>query len=203
MLKTSRAVALALLLGCSAGAFGGQIPRGIAQQIPPNYAVLGSARSVIDRTHEFYIVAIASRTERERNRGMDSSPTRPLLIFARRSEGRFELVGRNDQVVLRADDGGIAANGCDPFEERRIAIKGRYFTVENSVACGAHWTDYVTFRFDRMSKGYTFDNWRFQSWSLNRSNNQNAEALVPYPPRVVRSKGKRIPFAKWQRPLGG
>ena len=202
MLKTSSAVALAFFLGCSASALGAELPRGIVRQIPSGYVVLGSARSVVDRTHELYIVAIASRTETARNRQLENAPTRPLLIFERRPNGRFTLAGRNDHVVLRADDGGIAANGCDPFEERRIVIKGRYFTVENGVACGAHWTNYVTFRFDPASKGYIFDNWRFQSWSMNRSNDPNAEALVPDPPRVIRSTGKSVPFAGWQRPMG-
>lgn len=201
MLITSRAVALALFLGCSARAFGAELPRGIVEQFPAGYVALSSAKSVVDRTHEFYIVATASRTEKTaRNRQLDAAPTRPLLIFRRRPDGRFALAGRNDHVVLRADDGGIAANGCDPFEERKITTKGRYFTVEHGVACGAHWTDYVTFRFDPTSKNYIFASWRFQSWSMNRSNNSDAEALVPDPPRVVRSRGKRISFAGWQRP---
>ncbi|CAG9202720.1 hypothetical protein BVI434_180056 [Burkholderia vietnamiensis] len=39
-------------------------------------------------------------------------------------------------MVLRANDGGQ----CDPFEDGYdgLAVKGRYFTVQNGVACGAH-----------------------------------------------------------------
>ena len=203
MFKTSLAVALAFILVSSASASGAKLPRGIVRQIPPGYVALGSARAFVDRSHLFYIVALASRTETARKRQLDRAPMRPLLIFERRPNGGFALAGRNNRVVLRADDGGIAANGCDPFEERKIASRGRYFTVESGVACGAHWTDYVTFRFDPVSKGYIFDNRRFQSWSMNRSNDPNAEALVPDPPTVTRSKGKAVPFAEWQRPAGG
>jgi hypothetical protein len=123
------------------------------------------------------------------------------LTFQLRPTGRFELKERNDHVVLRTRDGGVAANGCDPFEEKRIVTKGRYFTVENGVACGAHWTDYVTFRFDPASNGYIFDNWRFQSWSMNPSSDPTADALVPNPPKIIRSKG-RIAFTQWRRPIG-
>jgi hypothetical protein len=131
------------------------------------------------------------------------APARPLLIFERRTDGKYVVAGRNDQIVLRANDGGVAANGCDPFGEGRIAIKGRYFTVENGVACGAHWIDYVTFRFDPASNGFLFDNWRVQSWSMNPSTDPNAEALVANPPRVVRSGRKKVSFSRWRRPPGG
>jgi hypothetical protein len=71
---------------------------------------------------------------REPRRGPDRAraPARPLLIFERRLPGRYALIARNDDVILRADDGGI--NGCDPFEGGKIVAKGRYFTVEQGAA---------------------------------------------------------------------
>ncbi|MEX6874007.1 hypothetical protein AB2D09_33980, partial [Pseudomonas aeruginosa] len=92
----------------------------------------------------FEIVAIGRKDEEALAKSGDAS-ARPLMIFERRS-GRFFPVGRNDQVVLKADEGGQ----CDPFldGDAPIATKGRYFTVQNGVACGQHWTDYITFRLD-------------------------------------------------------
>lgn len=196
-----RTALIALSLGCSSGANAAELPTEIVSQLPPNYVVLSSATLTPHPAHEFYVVVVGSRKESKSYlTTSDKAPARPLLIYERSAQGRYVLTSRNDNVVLRADDAGIAGNGCDPFEERQIAVKGRYFTVEHGVACGAHWTDYITFRFDPASKAFVFDNWRFQSWSMNRSDDPNAEALVSDPPTVVRSKGKRIPFAMWQRP---
>ncbi len=83
-----------------------------------------------------------------------------------------------------------------------IAVEGRYFTVENGVACGQHWTDYVTFRLDPAAGRFVFDNERTQSWSLNTSTAPDAEALVPDgAPAIWRGiRGAPIAFADWRRP---
>jgi hypothetical protein len=177
-------------------------PNAIAGQLPPGYAVLGSARASVESGQTFYFVALGSKRELKGDlAAQDRAPARPLLIFEQRPNGRYELVGRNDDVVMRADDGGIAGNGCDPFEEHHIAVKGAYVTVENGVSCGAHWTDYVTFRFDPAVRGYVFDNWRFESWKLNPSSDPDAEALAPDAHHLVRPrKGHTVPFASWRRP---
>jgi hypothetical protein len=131
--------------------------------------------------------------------GPDAAPPRPLLVFQRQADGSFTLLGRNDGVVMRADQGGQ----CDPFldGDATIAVKGRFFTVENGVACGSHWTDYVTFRFDDAAGGYVFDNERLDSWSFNTSNDPNADALVEDggAPKVTRgSRTHPVPFADWR-----
>ena len=128
---------------------------------------------------------------------LGTAPARPLLIFEWRDKG-FVLVGRNDAVVLKADEGGQ----CDPFLDGggTIAVKGRFFTVENGVACGQHWTDFVTFRLDDRV-GFVFDNERSESWSMNASNDPDAEALVRDGPPTVRrlTPGRLVPFAQWRR----
>lgn len=182
---------LILLCFAAGPALAADLPVEISRQLPPGYDVLASTRAPVDGGHLFYVVALGSAR----------TPARPLLIFERRPEGGYGLVGRNDEVVLRAGDAGIAGNGCDPFEDGRIVAKGPYLTVENDVACGAHWTDYVTFRFDPQLRGYVFDNWRFQSWKLNPSNRSDADALVLDTNRVVRApKGRKTPFPTWRRP---
>jgi hypothetical protein len=188
---------LALLCFAAGAASAADLPNEITKQLPPGYGVLASTRASVDGGHLFYIVALDATHE---PKASDRAPARPLLIFERRPDGRYGLAGRNDEVVLRADDAGLAGNGCDPFEDGQIVVKGPYFTVENGVACGAHWTDYVTFRFDPQIKSYAFDNWRFQSWKLNPKNDPDADALVPEVSRLVRApKGAKTPFATWRR----
>jgi hypothetical protein len=191
------------LLCCAAGtASAADLPNEIARQLPPGYVVLASTRASVEGGHLFYVVALGSTRERSLSPNTsDRSPARPLLVFERRPDRGFELAGRNDQVVMRADDAGLAGNGCDPFEDGHIVAKGPYLTVENGISCGAHWTDYVTFRFDPQLRGYAFDNWRFQSSKLNPNDGPDADALVPDVSRVVRApKGRKTPFATWRRP---
>lgn len=167
-----------------------------AALIPAGYKVLASAHITAGHpTRRFVIVATGRRNENSRTRS-GAAPARPLLIFEEKS-GRHVLQGRNDHVVFRRDEGGQ----CDPFldGEPTIATKGRYFTVENGVACGQHWTVYVTFRLDDRV-GFIFDNLHAERWILNPSDAPDAEALVrDGPPRVVRDPPSRVTaFAAWR-----
>jgi hypothetical protein len=176
------------------------LPPGFAGQLPSGYEVLANVHlSVGHPLRSFEIVALGRKDEEERAKSRDA-PARPLLVFERKG-GRFVQTGRNDHVVFKADEGGQ----CDPFldGDATIAVKGRYFTVQNGVACGEHWTDYITFRLDDHAGGFVFDNARSESWTLNPSNDPNAEALVREgKPRVVHERpGHVTPFAAW-RPEG-
>lgn len=173
-----------------------RLPNGIVKALPPGYDILASARlSSGNPARSFAVVALGRKYEGTRKKGGEAPP-RPLLIFEAKG-GRFVLIARNDHVVLKADEGGQ----CDPFldGDATVATKGRYFTVQNGVACGQHWTDYITFRLDDRA-GFVFDNERMESWTLNPSNDPNAEALVrDGPPRVVRDRPAHItPFAAWR-----
>ena len=120
------------------------------------------------------------------------------MLPVRLPSSDFQQTGRNDQVVMRADEGGQ----CDPFLDggNTIAVKGPYFTVENGVACGQHWTDYITFRFDDARGRYVFDNERLQSSTMNPSRDPNAEAMVTSVPEVHRGdRAKPVPFTDWRR----
>ena len=171
------------------------VPAGIDRQLLKGYEVLSNVHisAAVDR--RFYIIALGRNNEDVRRVRKEGASARPLLIFEQRG-GRFILIGRNDRVVLRADEGGQ----CDPFLDGggTIAVKGSYFTVENGVACGQHWTDYVTFRFDNRH-GFVFDNERTESWTMNQSHDPNAEALVREgPPTVRRDKlGHVTAFSAW------
>jgi hypothetical protein len=173
------------------------LPTGITGQLPPGHSVLASVKLTDGKTgRSFQIVALGRSDEDAQRQRSGEAPVRPLLVFERRG-GQFVAAGRNDHVVMRADEGGQ----CDPFldGDATIAVKGRYFTVENGVACGQHWTDNITFRLDDRL-GFVFDNERVESWSMNPSNAPDAEALVKDgPQQVVRDKpGHVTPFATWR-----
>ena len=105
-----------------------------------------------------------------------TAPERPLLLFRAHPDGTYVLTGRNDDMVMRHDQGGQ----CDPFDpEHGLVLKGDYVTVQNEVSCGAHWSDYVTFRYDRARSELLFDSEIYHGWKFNPSDNPSAEALVP------------------------
>jgi hypothetical protein len=201
-IRSWRAAILGLFLCFSSAALAGEVPADILRQLPTTSdQVISTATMAVGPSRHFYLVAMAARDEAKFAHLPTRPPARSLWIFERRPADRYRFFGRNDDVILRPDDGGVFR--CDPFEARTIAVKGVYFTVEQGVGCGpAHWTDYVTFRFDPRSGGFIFDNWRVESWSMNRSNDPNAEALVSDGQKVVRAKGRPVSFARWERPQG-
>ncbi|WP_175954159.1 hypothetical protein [Burkholderia sp. BCC0405] len=182
-------VLLPLLAALSLGARAGDLPQSIAAQLPPGYQpLLAHAGPDLDnRRHSFLVVVHRAVDTREQ-----PSP-RPLLIFEEQPDHAFRLVARNDQVVLRADEGGQ----CDPFDpedaaDSGVAVKGRYFTVQNFVACGQHWSDYVTFRYDPHTHGWLFSNQIVtESFPLDDQ---------PDHVTVTRADAHRpVSFSQWQR----
>ncbi|WP_176040385.1 hypothetical protein [Burkholderia stabilis] len=146
---------LPLLAAWPAGARADDLPKSIAAQLPAGYEpFIAKAGPDLDNgRHSFLVVVHRAADTREQ-----PSP-RPLLIYEEQADHAFRLAARNDQVVLRANEGGQ----CDPFDpedaaDNGLSVKGRYFTVQNFVACGQHWTDYVTFRYDPRTHGWVFSN---------------------------------------------
>ncbi|VWB71810.1 lipoprotein [Burkholderia lata] len=182
-------VFLPLLAALSLNARAGDLPKSIAAQLPPGYQpLLAHAGPELDNgRHSFLVVVHRAVDTREQ-----PSP-RPLLIFEEQADHAFRLAARNDQVVLRANEGGQ----CDPFDpedaaDNGFAIKGRYFTVQNFVACGQHWSDYVTFRYDPRTHGWLFSNRIVtQSFPLDDQ---------PDHVTVTRADAHRpVSFSQWQR----
>ncbi len=174
-----------------------EVPAAVASQMPAGYVVLGNAAASFGG-HAFYIVAVGKVGEDTGPRFQHPAAARPLLLFERRPDGSFRQAGRNDAVVMRADWGGQ----CDPFLDGggTIAVKDRYFTIENGVACGQHWSDFITFRFDDALGRYVFDNERSESWVLNPNPGPGAEAMVrDLPPTLIRgNRAKPVPFERWR-----
>ena len=169
-------------------------PPALARRLPAGFGPLAIAELRFGQPERRFVVVALGRSDERR--GADRpAPARPLLIFERRG-AEFTPAGRNDTVVLKADEGGQ----CDPFldGDATIAVKGRYFTVQNGVACGEHWTDYVTFRFEDRAGGFVFDNERVESWKLNPD--ERGEALVrDGAPSITRARpGATVGFSAWR-----
>ncbi|VBQ90146.1 lipoprotein [Burkholderia pseudomallei] len=131
------------------------LPTPVLSRLPPGYEVMAARQGPdVDAGRISYLIVL----HRPADSASEPSP-RPLVIVEQQADGTFRLAARNDEVVLRANEGGQ----CDPFDpqdadENGLAVKGRFFTVQNFVACGQHWSDYVTFRHDARTGRWLFAN---------------------------------------------
>lgn len=156
------------------------LPTAVQARLPAGHvARVATCSRTLDPPQRICIVIAAVPNEGDRQSSR-KAPPRPLLVY-RLTGDTAKLVTQNDRLVRRRDEGGQ----CDPIEDGgAIVIKGRFFTLESGVACGQHWTDFTTFRFDPRSRGFVWHNRIFESWRLNDDTRPNAEALV--------SDGRRV-----------
>lgn len=173
------------------------LPTGVLQQIPAGYEVLKFQGGLLNNDNRIdYLVVLKSKKEQQVFDTTREGSKRPLLIFIQSKNGAFELAKRNDNVVLTIADGGQ----CDPFDKTNagLVIKSHFFTVENAVACGQHWIDYVTFKYDSKANDWLFHKEVIQSWRLNRHQAADADALASNGTTVkTAEKSGPIPFEKW------
>ncbi|WP_323122318.1 hypothetical protein [Burkholderia alba] len=144
-----------LLAVVSVAAGAADLPKAVLVQLPSGYQVMVAQNGPDMEAGRKSYLAVLHRAGDSR----DAPSPRPLVIFEQQADGRYRLSARNDDVVLRADEGGQ----CDPFDpdeaaDSGLAVKGRYFTVQNAVACGRHWRDDVTFRRDPHTHRWVFAN---------------------------------------------
>jgi hypothetical protein len=169
-----------------------ELPANVVKLIPKGFEVLSYAvGQLTDDNRQDYLVVIHHPVDSKQE-----ASVRPLLIFTQNIDGTFRLAARNDDVVMQADEGGQ----CDPFTDsgdNGLAIKDRYFTVQNSVACGNHWTDYITFHYDVKQHNWLFHNEIAQSWRLNPAS--SGDAMLADPPHVTKADRKHpITFEAWR-----
>ncbi|SAJ63384.1 hypothetical protein [Burkholderia multivorans] len=180
---------LPLLAALSGPTLADDLPPAIAAQLPPGYEpmIVREGPALGNGLRSFLVVvhrAVDTRAQ--------PSP-RPLLIYEERPDHGYRLAARNDSVVLRAND----APQCDPFDpedvaDHWLAVKGRYFTVQNEVACGQHWSDYVTFRYDARTHGWLFAN-RVDTESFPVDDKPDQVTVTRADPH------RPVPFAQWRR----
>lgn len=161
---------------------GESLPKTIVEQLPRGYVVLmHESGELNDDKRTDYLVVL-----RRKNESVENASSRPLLIFVQNDDGSFSPSARNDEVVFPADSGGQ----CDPFLDNGVggglAIKNHYFTIENGVACGDHWTDFITFRYDTTFKKWVFHRRIFESMVMD----DDVGELVSGPREVTSGKAK-------------
>jgi hypothetical protein len=164
------------------------MPAAVRAKIPAGHvARVAACSQTLDPPRIICIVVAAHPDEgRQPRSARRAAPPRLLLVY-RLVGHTATLIARNDRVVLQRDEGGQ----CDPVEDAgAIAIKGRFFTLESGVACGQHWTDFTTFRFDPKGNTIVWHNRIFESW-LNDNTGPDAEALVSDGRKVTRADPKR------------
>ena len=175
-------------LTVSAYAMGEPLPQSIVKQLPQGYSVLTFQRGELDDDELTDFLVVLRTTDEESLTEKGSAPARPLMLFIHAKDGSYSLTRRNDHVVFKRDEGGQ----CDPFEDGTdaLVINKHYFTVENSVSCGQHWTDYITFRYVPALRDWVFHKRIAESWVINERNDPDADALVSAGKQVVSGKGK-------------
>ncbi|MFS0771180.1 hypothetical protein [Sphingomonas sp. 1P08PE] len=165
------------------------LPDAVSAALPSGHvARVATCTRALDPPRAICIVVAARPDEGNRNSPREA-PRRPLLVY-RLNGATATLIARNDKVVLRRDEGGQ----CDPVEDGgALTVKGRFFTLEQGVACGQHWTDYTTFRFDPRTRSLVWRSRIYESWRMNDDTRPDAEALV--------SDGRRVSRANPRRPV--
>lgn len=165
------------------------LPPSIAAQLPAGYQpfVARQGPALDNGRHTVLVVVHRATDTREQ-----PSP-RPLLIYEEQDDRSYRLAARNDAVVMRAND----ALQCDPFDPENaadggIAVKGRYFTVQNDVACGQHWSDYVTFRYEPRTRAWLFSS-DIHTESFPLDGKPDSVSTVRADPR------KPVSFSAWKR----
>lgn len=170
------------------------LPKYVLNKIPQGYVVLTHASGKLDDDAlTDYLVVVHKAGEANIN-SPSYAAERPLLLFIQKPIGNYELARRNDHVVFRLDEGGQ----CDPFLDSGngdgLTIKDHYFTVENGVACGQHWTDYITFKYVPALRDWIFQQRIFEgSYDVGDPNGELK--------RVVQkaSKKRKILFEKYYK----
>ena len=168
------------------------LPKNISSQMPVGYEVMSYLSGELndDKLLDYLVVAHKKNEQATFDKTREGSP-RPLFIFIQNKNATFSLAKRNDTVVMAINEG----SQCDPFggSEEGLVIKNHYFTVQNSVACGQHWNDFTTFRYDAKLKNWLFHQHSSESWRLNDSDKPNADAF--------KSNGASIEIANPKKPV--
>ena len=72
---------------------------------------------------------------------------RPVMLLTRNKNGELKFAGRNDNIVLCSDCGGVFG---DPYSA--ITIKNGYFSIEHYGGSNWRWTRIMTFKYSEQNK---------------------------------------------------
>ncbi|SBV50655.1 hypothetical protein XBLMG947_1436 [Xanthomonas bromi] len=122
-----------------------------------------------------YLVALCASAEDALHSNGRVAPPRTLRVLVANTDGGFVDAARNTRVIFKADE----SAQCDPFldSDQGLVAQGAYFTVQNGTACGQHWTDDISFRYDRIRRALVVDKRVIQAWQMNTQDTPDADAL--------------------------
>lgn len=182
-----RLIVLLGLLGSTTLTLATTLPPSITPLLPKGFVVFTFLAGDLNNDKKpDYLVVAHNADEEQIAKQTETAPRRPLLVFIQNTDGSYRLAARNDAVVYAINEGGQ----CDPFMdgEDGLAIKGAYFTVQNGVACGQHWTDFITFKYSPTLNNWVFHKRIFENWIMNPSTKADAEALILDSHKVISGK---------------
>jgi hypothetical protein len=197
MNKYKQCVVIFFLMSISSLSYSATLPINITRQLPSGHTVLTfKSGDLTNDKKTDYIVVVHKEAEKQIAQRNEYAPRRPLLAFIQNNNGTFTLVARNDHVVFAVNEGGQ----CDPFldGEDGLALKGSFFTVQNSVACGDHWTDYITFKYSHELNSFVFYKRIFENWIMNPSDDPDADMFISGNRSVTYGKKKQILLQNYQ-----
>ena len=117
----------------------------LAAFIPVGYTLLDSAISDLNKDGYKDVVLILKSKKEE----SFSEKLRPLLILHGDKNKKYNLIARNDSVVLCQGCGGVFG---DPYDN--LVIKNNFFSVEHYGGSHWRWTRIMTFKYDPKTKRY-------------------------------------------------
>lgn len=141
--------------------------KAVKEFIPAGYEIYDTASGDFNEDgYRDYIIVLRSNDE-----NINPSSQRPLLVLAGTAKDKFELVARNDHVVLCSTCGGVFG---DPYQ--KVSINGPLLTVEHSVGGSWQWSRVITFRYNIKTKEILLDEDITKSYNTFSPNQQKSIA---------------------------
>jgi hypothetical protein len=126
-----------------------KVPENISVHLPKSYQVLDTTYGNLNFDKYQDLVIVLKSPKEDTSNNIDNPFKRPLLILFGDTGNKFTLAFKNDNVILCNICGGALG---DPFNN--ITIKNGLFTVEHYGGSGDRWSDYITFKFDKLKKRF-------------------------------------------------
>ncbi|HEX8460069.1 MAG TPA: hypothetical protein VF623_01510 [Segetibacter sp.] len=139
----------------------------IKQFIPEGYHIYDTASGDINGDGmRDYVLVLNSNTENANSKG-----DRPLIVLTGAAKGKFELLARNDNVVLCTTCGGIFG---DPYN--KISVEGQLIAIEHKVGGNYQWSRIITFKYKADTKEMVLNEDIIRSFEKSSPNNQKSIA---------------------------
>jgi hypothetical protein len=153
-----------LIVVCSIGVFaqsskskiasktfeGANLPSEIKAFVPNGYEAISATTGDLNMdSFPDAILVVKKPNEKETSDVVDNPTERPLLILLGEGKNQYKLAGRNDNVVLCVDCGGVFG---DPFDG--VSIKNGVFSVEHYGGSAWRWTKIITFKYSPKDKNW-------------------------------------------------